>query len=77
MTVVSSLRSNIKTDMQLICDSLDRTNVVQSQLSKWVLNNQLREVGVLSTKESIDEHPTFLHLFRNGECVALFVGDLR
>lgn len=47
--------------------SLDRTNVVQSALAKWVLNNQLRQVGVLSTKESIDEHQSFLHMFRNGE----------
>lgn len=46
--------------------SLDRTNVVQSALGKWVLNNQLRQVGVLSVKESIDEHAAFLDLFRNG-----------
>lgn len=47
--------------------SLDRTNVVQSALGKWVLNNQLRQAGVLSVKESIDEHPVFLDLFRNSE----------
>ncbi|POY76482.1 hypothetical protein BMF94_0683 [Rhodotorula taiwanensis] len=46
-------------------DCLDRTNVVQSALGKWVLNNQLRQVGVLSVKESIEEHATFLDLFRN------------
>ncbi|GAA5941368.1 uncharacterized protein JCM15063_006076 [Sporobolomyces koalae] len=46
-------------------DCLDRTNVVQSALAKWVLNNQLREIGVLSVKESVDEHPQFLNLFRN------------
>ncbi|GAA6022266.1 hypothetical protein JCM8202_001999 [Rhodotorula sphaerocarpa] len=46
-------------------DCLDRTNVVQSALGKWVLNNQLRQVGVLSVKESIDEHAAFLDLFRN------------
>ena len=45
--------------------SLDRTNVVQSALGKWVLNNQLRQIGVLGNKESVDEHPVFLHLFRN------------
>lgn len=54
--------------------SLDRTNVVQSQLAKWVLNNQLRQVGILSTKESIDEHPAFLHMFRNGENARLRTG---
>ncbi|CEQ41659.1 SPOSA6832_03410 [Sporobolomyces salmonicolor] len=47
-------------------DCLDRTNVVQSALGKWVLNNQLRQAGVLSVKESVDEHPAFLALFRNG-----------
>ncbi|GAA5922901.1 hypothetical protein JCM1841_003776 [Sporobolomyces salmonicolor] len=46
-------------------DCLDRTNVVQSALGKWVLNNQLRQAGVLSVKESVDEHPAFLALFRN------------
>ncbi|GAA6005280.1 hypothetical protein JCM11491_002644 [Sporobolomyces phaffii] len=46
-------------------DCLDRTNVVQSALAKWVLNNQLREIGVLSVKESVDEHAQFLNLFRN------------
>lgn len=51
-----------------LAHSLDRTNVVQSALGKWVLNNQLRQVGVLSVKESIEEHATFLDLFRNGEC---------
>lgn len=47
--------------------SLDRTNVVQSALAKWVLNNQLREIGVLSVKESVDEHSKFLDLFRNSK----------
>ncbi|GAA6061613.1 hypothetical protein JCM10212_000955 [Sporobolomyces blumeae] len=46
-------------------DCLDRTNVVQSALAKWVLNNQLRQIGVLSVKESVDEHPHFLSMFRN------------
>ncbi|GAA5975561.1 hypothetical protein JCM11641_003534 [Rhodosporidiobolus odoratus] len=46
-------------------DCLDRTNVVQSALGKWVLNNQLRQVGVLSVKESVEEHSVFLSLFRN------------
>lgn len=46
-------------------DCLDRTNVVQSALGKWVLNNQLRQAGVLSVKESIEEHENFLGLFRS------------
>lgn len=47
--------------------SLDRTNVVQSATGKWVLNNQLRQAGVFSTKEGIDDHAVFLKTFRNGQ----------
>ncbi|CAG8433542.1 6294_t:CDS:10 [Diversispora eburnea] len=46
-------------------DCLDRTNVVQSTLAKWMLTQQLREVGVLSNKEKIDEITSFMDLFRN------------
>ena len=47
-------------------DSLDRTNVVQSTFGKWALNDQLRHAGVLSAGESIEQHPDFMFLFRNG-----------
>ena len=48
-------------------DCLDRTNVSQSALGKWALNKQLREVGVLSVKETVEEHPEFMSVIRNGE----------
>ncbi|GAA5898898.1 uncharacterized protein JCM6883_003464 [Sporobolomyces salmoneus] len=67
-TTESPLRAQIKqiSVVRTNCmDCLDRTNVVQSALAKWVLNNQLREIGVLSVKESVDEHAQFLDLFRN------------
>lgn len=48
-------------------DCLDRTNVSQSALGKWALNKQLREVGVLSVKETIEDHPEFMSIFRNGQ----------
>ena len=48
-------------------DSLDRTNVVQSTMAKWALTQQLRQAGVLSEKETLDSHPDFIYLFRNGE----------
>ena len=48
-------------------DCLDRTNVAQSALGKWALNKQLREAGVLSIKESVDDHEDFMSIFRNGE----------
>lgn len=46
-------------------DCLDRTNVAQAALAKWALNEQLRKVGVLSPKESVDDHPDFMVDFRN------------
>lgn len=57
---------------ELLLRSLDRTNVVQSALGKWVLNNQLRSLGVLSTKESVEEHAAFLSMFRSGESSSLW-----
>lgn len=46
-------------------DCLDRTNVTQSALGKLALNKQLRSAGVLSIKESVDDHPEFMSMFRN------------
>ncbi|CAI2167298.1 14467_t:CDS:10 [Funneliformis geosporum] len=46
-------------------DCLDRTNVVQSTFAKWMLTQQLREVGVLSNKEKIDEIESFMDIYRN------------
>lgn len=46
-------------------DCLDRTNVAQSALAKWALNQQLRKVGVLSVKETVDDHEDFMVVFRN------------
>ncbi len=47
-------------------DCLDRTNVVQSAVAKQVLTTQLRSIGVLSDKESLDDHEHFMDVFRNG-----------
>lgn len=46
---------------------LDRTNVVQSTFAKWALTQQLRQAGVLNAKETLDEHPQFMFLYRNGK----------
>ncbi len=48
-------------------DCLDRTNVTQAAIGKDVLQRQLRDVGILSHKETIDEHVDFMHIFRNGQ----------
>jgi len=47
-------------------DCLDRTNVTQSALGRWMLNRQFRAVGILSHKESIEDHENFMTMFRNG-----------
>ncbi|KAK8850705.1 hypothetical protein IAR55_004625 [Kwoniella newhampshirensis] len=46
-------------------DCLDRTNVSQAALGKWALNKQLRAAGVLSVKESVDDHEEFITMFRH------------
>jgi hypothetical protein len=50
-------------------DCLDRTNVTQAALGKWALDRQLRAAGVLSHKETIDDHPEFMTIFRHGTLV--------
>ncbi|KAK4688764.1 phosphatidylinositol 4-phosphatase, partial [Tremellales sp. Uapishka_1] len=47
-------------------DCLDRTNVVQAAFGKWVLDRQLRDAGVLSLKETVEDHAEFMDIFRNG-----------
>ncbi|GJJ73572.1 phosphatidylinositol 4-phosphatase [Entomortierella parvispora] len=46
-------------------DCLDRTNVVQSVVSRWVLNRQLREIGILGADEKFENFDQFESLFRN------------
>jgi phosphatidylinositol 4-phosphatase len=46
-------------------DNLDRTNVVQTHMARYTLNKQLREIGILTSKEdTIDNYPQFLSAFR-------------
>ncbi|PRT54279.1 Phosphoinositide phosphatase SAC1 [Wickerhamiella sorbophila] len=46
-------------------DCLDRTNVVQSCLGGWVLQQQLEESGVLSNGQKWEHEARFVSLFRN------------
>lgn len=46
-------------------DNLDRTNVVQTHLAKWTLNRQLREVGIISKEDAVENHPEFMTAFRH------------
>jgi hypothetical protein len=54
-------------------DCLDRTNVVQSVISRWVLSRQLQELGILAPGEQFESHEQFEHLFRNGKYCQLFL----
>ncbi|KAF9113811.1 hypothetical protein BGX27_000781 [Mortierella sp. AM989] len=46
-------------------DCLDRTNVVQSIISRWVLNRQLQEIGIISPSENFESSAQFELIFRN------------
>lgn len=46
-------------------DCLDRTNVVQSMLGRWVLTRQLVDAGVLQPGQTSSDDPAFENLFRN------------
>ena len=48
-------------------DCLDRTNVVQSVVSRWALNRQLRDIGILGADEKFETFDQFESLFRNGK----------
>jgi len=48
-------------------DSLDRTNVMQATLAKWVLNKQLQSLAILPENASIDDHETLSKDFRERE----------
>lgn len=61
-SIVKEQSSVVRTNCM---DCLDRTNVVQSTLAKWVLNYQLRRAGVLGKDEEVDQSPAFVFLFRN------------
>ena len=47
-------------------DNLDRTNVAQAAIAKYVLTKQLRNVGVFGENETIDDHEELLAAFREG-----------
>jgi phosphatidylinositol 4-phosphatase len=46
-------------------DCLDRTNVVQSMLGRFILTRMLVDLGLLREGEPIEQDQSFEHLFRN------------
>ncbi|KZT06321.1 uncharacterized protein LAESUDRAFT_700727 [Laetiporus sulphureus 93-53] len=45
-------------------DNLDRTNVAQSAIAKWILNRQLCALGILRENDVIDNYPEVIKDFR-------------
>ena len=45
-------------------DNLDRTNVAQAAIAKYVLTKQLREVGTFGENETVDDHEELSAAFR-------------
>lgn len=60
--VVSQQRSVVRTNCM---DCLDRTNVVQGTLARWMLNEQLRSIGILGAGEKVETQNEFMHVYRN------------
>ncbi|CAO1615005.1 unnamed protein product [Sympodiomycopsis kandeliae] len=61
-SIVREQKSVVRTNCM---DCLDRTNVVQSTLAKWVLSYQLRRAGILGADENVEKNEPFMFLFRN------------
>ncbi|KAI7879226.1 SacI homology domain-containing protein [Mucor mucedo] len=60
--VVKTQTSVVRTNCM---DCLDRTNVVQSTLARWVLTEQLREVGILEQNQKVEDQEDFMISYRN------------
>lgn len=60
--VVSEQRSVVRTNCM---DCLDRTNVVQGTLARWMLNEQLSAIGILGSGDQVEKHAEFMHVYRN------------
>lgn len=68
-TAVSADGTVLRQQMSVVrincMDCLDRTNVVQSEIGRKMLTQQLREAGVLSLKQIVIEVPIINDMFRN------------
>lgn len=60
--VVSEQKSTVRTNCM---DCLDRTNVVQSVLAHWILQNELETSSVVPTGQEWEQDKNMLSLFQN------------
>jgi hypothetical protein len=55
-------------------DCLDRTNVVQSTLARYVMTKQLQELGILKEDQKLEDQTDFMNGYRNSKYI--FGGNL-
>lgn len=48
-------------------DCLDRTNVVQSTIARWILNRQLRDLEILTPDQLLEDQQELMSTYRNGK----------
>jgi hypothetical protein len=48
-------------------DCLDRTNVVQSTIARWILNRQLRDLEILTPDQLLENQQELMSTYRNGK----------
>lgn len=60
--LISKQTSVVRTNCM---DCLDRTNVVQSALARWVLTRQMRALGIIGPLETTAQFEQFESVFRN------------
>lgn len=60
--IISKQSSVVRTNCM---DCLDRTNVVQSALARWMLTRQMRALGLLGPLETTAQFEQFESMFRN------------
>jgi hypothetical protein len=46
-------------------DCLDRTNVVQSTIARYVLTQQLHELGILGSEQKLEDQEELMIAYRN------------
>ncbi len=57
-------------------DNLDRTNVAQSAIAKWMLDRQLKELRVIQENDSVDNYDELTRDFRESASLSFVFGVL-
>ena len=57
-------------------DNLDRTNVAQSAIAKWMLTRQLKDLRVIQENDSVDNYDELVRDFRESAWRSIFTSIL-